>query len=113
MIEPNPPFAAIVSAPIVRSPAAGWTRYSGTWTATQSEENALLLLQFNAVGTVWIDEMSLTPSTTQNGLTPGLYGALGELGLTTMRFGSGSEANVYDWKKAVGPRDQRRVSVSV
>lgn len=107
-------FSPIVASPmVVPAVATGWTRYTGSWTATQSEENALLLLQFNAVGSVWIDELSLTPATTQSGLSPGLYSALGELGLKTVRFGSGSEANAYDWKKAVGPRDQRRVNVSV
>lgn len=114
MIEPVSPFGLIVQSSLsFNSIASDWTHYAGQFTATQSEVNGPLLLQFNGTGTVWVDGMSLTPTVTQHGVSPTLYNAFGEMGLKAMRFGAGSESNAYDWRKAIGSRDQRETNVSV
>ncbi|MBL8024445.1 MAG: carbohydrate binding domain-containing protein [Elusimicrobia bacterium] len=113
MIDPNTLYSIVSNSGIHPSIASSWTQYSGSFTVTDSQVNGLFLLQFNGTGTVWIDNLSLIPTVTQSGLSPALFNAFGELGMKTMRFGSGSEANAYDWKKAVGPRDLRKSNVSV
>lgn len=113
MLGPGSLTPIVQSSGVHPSITPSWTRYSGTFTVTQSQGNGLFILQFSGTGTVWIDELSLTPTVTQSGIAPSLFSAFGEIGLKTMRFGSGSEANAYDWRKAVGPRDQRKTNVSV
>lgn len=113
MLRPGSIIPIVQNSRVHPSIGTNWTRYSGTITLTQSEVNGLFILQFSGTGTVWFDELSLTPTVTQSGIAPSLFNALGEMGLKTMRFGSGSEANAYDWRKAVGPRDQRNTNVSV
>jgi len=91
---------------------SSWTQYTGSLPVTVTASSALLLLEFFNTGTLWIDQMSLRPS----GATPPgapLDAALSDARLRFMRFPAGSEANAYNWKTAIGPRDQRASNVPV
>lgn len=91
---------------------SSWTQHHGSLPVTVNASSALLLLEFFDTGTLWIDQMSLLPpAATPPG--PPLDAALSDARLRFMRFPAGSEANAYNWKTAVGPRDQRAPNASV
>lgn len=86
-----------------------WTKYSGVLMINKSEVNALLTILFTGTGTLFVDQLSITPiNSTSNHISPLLTSAIKNLDMKVMRFPA--ESNVYDWKKAIGPRDQRNVS---
>ncbi|MBL0057695.1 MAG: hypothetical protein IPP35_00885 [Elusimicrobia bacterium] len=105
-------FSPLAAPVTVSGTGAVWTRSQADFSVTGSTSNAFLVLQFLSTGTVWVDQLSLVPA---GAGIPGepLDGALDRVHLKFMRFPAGSEANAYDWSKAIGPRDTREATVPV
>lgn len=103
-------FSSIIQSPLNFTGFSGvWSQFSDTLTVNKSEVNGLLTLLYTDAGTLWLDQLSITPlSNTANHISPDLSTAIADLGLKVMRFPG--ESNVYDWQKAIGPRDKRNVS---
>lgn len=95
-----------------------WRRYDARLTATASSDSAKLRVLFRAEGTVAADMVSLFPQDTYKGRANGLRRDLAEtiaaLRPAFMRFPGGclahgdGIANIYDWKRTIGPVEQRR-----
>jgi alpha-L-arabinofuranosidase len=95
----------------------GWRQFRATLKATKTETKARFVLTAGAKGTVWFDMVSLFPANTfkqhPNGLRPDLAQMLADLKPGFVRFPGGcvveggTVASAYDWKKTVGPLEQR------
>src|SRR6267142_1198061 len=94
-----------------------WKNFKVTLTGTRSEPAARFVIQAVSSGTVWLDIVSLFPAKTfkqhPNGLRPDLAQMLADLKPGFVRFPGGCVVEggtiqtSYDWKKTVGPLEQR------
>jgi alpha-N-arabinofuranosidase len=94
-----------------------WKQFHARLTASKSNPKARFVLATGSKGTVWLDMVSLFPATTfknrPNGLRPDLAQMLAELKPGFVRFPGGCVVEggtietSYNWKKTVGPLQQR------
>jgi alpha-L-arabinofuranosidase len=94
-----------------------WKKYTATLTAKKSDPHARFALIAGAKGTVWLDMISLFPQKTfkgrANGLRPEIAQMIADLKPGFVRFPGGcvvegaTPENAYDWKKSVGPIEER------
>ena len=107
-----------VSAPVkIKSIGKSWKQYKATLTGTQTDPKARFVLTAGAKGTVWFDMVSLFPQKTfknhPNGLRPDIAELIAGLKPGFMRFPGGcvvegaTVENAYNWKKTIGPLEQR------
>lgn len=96
-----------------------WTKYTAEITATGDDTEALLALTGDRAGTVRLDVVSLFPPTyndRDNGCRPDLVEMLIAMKPSFMRFPGGcfvegyysdDKTNRFEWKKTVGPIEER------
>ena len=94
-----------------------WKCYKTTLIAHRSEPQGRFVLSVGSVGTVWLDMVSLFPKHTfkqrPNGLRADIAQMLADLKPGFVRFPGGcvvegaTPENAYDWKKSIGPLEQR------
>ena len=92
-----------------------WKKFTATLTATRSEPKARFVLTTGSKGKVWLDMVSVLPEKTfkGHGLRPDLAQMLADLKPGFVRFPGGCVVEggtietAYDWKKTVGPLEQR------
>jgi alpha-L-arabinofuranosidase len=94
-----------------------WKQFHAILRATRSEPKARFVLTAGAKGKVWFDLVSLFPAKTfkgrANGLRPDLAQMLADLKPGFVRFPGGCVVEggtietSYNWKKTVGPLEQR------
>lgn len=94
-----------------------WKHFKSTLTALRTEPKARLVITAGAKGRVWFDMVSLFPAKTfknrPNGLRPDLAQMLADLQPGFVRFPGGCVVEggtietSYNWKKTVGPLEQR------
>jgi alpha-N-arabinofuranosidase len=99
-----------------------WKKYTASLTATATEEKAKLNIWFEGVGVVDADMISLFPHNTwknrPGGLRADLVQKLADMKPGFVRFPGGcivegrDLTNRYQWKKTVGPVDQREVIIN-
>ena len=105
------------------SPDGGdWTTYTSTLKATDTEEKAILQITFEGTGVIDLDMISLFPEDTwkgrKNGLRKDLVQLLYDMKPGFLRFPGGcivegrTLAKRYQWKKTVGPVEDRSVFVN-
>jgi alpha-N-arabinofuranosidase len=107
----------IYSQAVLHTDSKDWKKYSVTFTATQTDPNAVLVIVSQAKGKFGIDMASLFPKKTFKNRTNGLRQDLGQLIADLkpkfMRFPGGCLAhgdgvnNIYHWKNTIGPIEQR------
>jgi alpha-L-arabinofuranosidase len=101
----------------IKGVGAQWENFKATLTATRSDPKAKFVIQAGSTGTVWLDMVSLFPAKTfkqrPNGLRPDLAQMLADLKPGFVRFPGGcvveggTVETAYNWKKTVGPLQQR------
>ena len=94
-----------------------WKQYHATLTGTRNEPQGRFVLTATAKGTVWLDMVSLFPKKTfhdrSNGMRPDIAQLIADLKPGFVRFPGGcvvegaTPENAYDWKKGIGPLEQR------
>jgi alpha-L-arabinofuranosidase len=99
----------------IKGIGANWKKFKARLRATRSDAKARLVITAGSRGTVWFDMVSLFPSRTfmGHGLRPDLAQMLADLKPGFVRFPGGCVVEggtietAYDWKKTVGPVEQR------
>jgi len=96
---------------------AQWKHYTAMLRGNRTEANARFILTAGARGTVWFDMVSLFPKHTfrgrPNGMRADIAQMLADLKPGFVRFPGGcvvegaTPENAYDWKKSIGPIEQR------
>ena len=94
-----------------------WSRLTASIRATATDKKAKLQLLITQAGTIDVDMVSLFPYTWKNrtnGLRPDLAQLLADTKPSFLRFpggcyveGEGSYDNTFQWKKTIGPVEQR------
>ena len=94
-----------------------WKKYTATFTATESDDSARLVILATAKGKLALDMVSLFPQNTfknrSNGLRADIAQTIADLHPKFMRFPGGclahgdGLANMYRWKNTIGPVEQR------
>ncbi len=100
----------------ISSITADWVRYSGSITVNATDTNAKLVVLAKGTGDVYLDFISLFPSTTfkdrPNGIRNDLGTALEDLHLKFVRFPGGCIIHdphyKWDWKDSIGPVEGRK-----
>jgi len=101
----------------IKGISSEWKNFKALLTATRSDPKARFVIQPGSAGTVWLDMVSLFPAKTfknrSNGLRPDLAQMLTDLKPGFVRFPGGCVVEggtietAYNWKKTVGPLQQR------
>jgi len=96
---------------------SGWTKYTTTLKAKDSDPKATFQLTFSAKGTVWLDFVSLFPTKTfksrSNGMRVDLANYLADLKPAFVRWPGGcfvegiSQESAPNWKRSLGPLEKR------
>lgn len=112
--------AARAESPLAPLALANWVNYNAELRPSASAADAKLVVLCDAVGTVDLEFVSLFPRDTykqrRNGLRADLVELLKAMKPGSMRFPGGcivegtDLANLYDWKRTVGPVEGRPVN---
>lgn len=111
------------NSPLDPAALADWVKYTAELKPTASAEDAKLVVLCDAEGTVDLEFVSLFPRDTykqrRNGLRADLVELLKAMKPGSMRFPGGcivegnDLANLYDWKRTVGPVERRPVNANL
>jgi alpha-N-arabinofuranosidase len=85
---------------------ADWQRKEVTLQANATAPYARFVLRIAAPGTIWVDRVSLVPVKNVSGWRADVVEALKAMKPGLLRWG-GSLTEWYDWKKGIGPWEQR------
>jgi alpha-L-arabinofuranosidase len=95
-----------------------WKQFRATLTASATQSKARLVILAGTKGTMWLDFVSLFPSTTwkgrPNGLRPDIAQMIADLKPGFVRFPGGcvveggTVETAYNWKRTVGPLESRQ-----
>lgn len=89
-----------------------WTKYTWTFTASSTQQNVRLYTRFYGNGTVFLDSYSMIPNNTNNGIRNEIASAIKKTGVSFARYPNGFEGGTYEWKTAIGDKDQRKNQIS-
>lgn len=93
-------------------PTGEWAVYSKRWVIPKSDEHAVLTIEFRGPGTLWLDNVSLTPMQTVGGWRPDVVKAVRDVRPSVIRFGGSAldepGFGEVDWTDTVGDPDHRR-----
>ena len=89
-----------------------WRRYDFSLTAGKTDRLAKLAFLFDGKGTLYLDQISLSPADAQNGVRADSEAMIRALHPSFLRWPGGSVTSIYHWKWGIGPRDQRPVWVN-
>lgn len=100
------------------SPKTEWNRITHTFTATQTDDCASLVISTDSANMFWLDVVSLFPEKTwkgrKNGLRPDITDLVASLNPGFIRFPGGDFVEGYtagsypDWKESVGDIAERK-----
>ena len=110
-------------SPLDPDALANWVKYTAELKPAASVEDAKLVVLCDAMGTLDLEFVSLFPRDTykqrRNGLRPDLVELLKAMKPGSLRFPGGcivegtDLANLYDWKRTVGPVERRPVNANL
>jgi alpha-N-arabinofuranosidase len=85
----------------------GFTKYRVSLKPDRDLRPAVLRIAFDTPGVNWIGAASLMPADNVDGLRAEVLTLIATLRPTIFRWPGGGYPDVYDWRKAIGPRDLR------
>jgi alpha-N-arabinofuranosidase len=87
-----------------------WRQVPFTLRPDSTDPDAAIAFLFEGHGTVWLDQASLMPASTNPRLPfrQDLLEAVAALKPSIIRYPGGCFASIYDWRDGVGPVDERR-----
>ncbi|MEW5977368.1 MAG: alpha-L-arabinofuranosidase C-terminal domain-containing protein [Acidobacteriota bacterium] len=88
-------------------PPGDWKKVQVKLTPTTDLRPAVFRLAFNSPGLKWIGAASLMPADNVEGLRRDVLELVKTMGPPIIRWPGGGYPDCYDWRKAIGPRDQR------
>ena len=84
-----------------------WKSYPFTLTPTKSDPLAKLVILFQGRGRLWIDQISLMPGDSVDGVRVDVFEKGKALRPAFIRWPGGNVAQDYHWMWGIGPREQR------
>ncbi len=101
-------------AQAILQPASGveWRQYRFQLTPRKSDRFAKLTFLFDGKGTLYLDQVSLEPSTAQREVRADSEAMIAKLHPSFMRWPGGNVAQDYHWQWGIGPRDLRPVWIN-
>ncbi len=88
-----------------------WKRFDARLDPSAADENATLVLDFRAPGTLWLDNASLMPANAVGGWRPDVLAALKALNAGVVRFGGSAldsgDLGDFDWRTTIGDPEHR------
>ncbi len=87
--------------------AGDWQRYDFKLTPSAGLHPAVFRMMFNHSGIVWIGAASLMPADNIDGLRRDVVELAQTMNIPLIRWPGGGFTDSYDWRKGIGPRDQR------
>ncbi len=85
----------------------GWAKYEFTLSPTHSDPLAKFSILFHGTGRIWLDQVSLMPGDSVNGVRADVFEKVKELHPSFIRWPGGNVAQDYHWMWGIGPRDER------
>ena len=85
----------------------GWRKYEFRLTSRASDSLARFVVIFEGRGQLWLDQTSLMPADSTNGVRRDVFNQVKALRPAFIRWPGGNVAQDYHWQWAVGPRDER------
>lgn len=118
LVQLRDPKGTVLAETTLSAPVGEWQQMRATLTPRTTEAAASLVVLATGKGVVDLDMLSLFPQKTfrnrPNGLRADLAQAIADLHPKFVRFPGGCLThgdgldNIYDWKKTVGPLEQRK-----
>jgi alpha-N-arabinofuranosidase len=84
-----------------------WQKYEVRLTPGRDLRPATFRIAFDSPGIRWIGAASLMPADHVNGMRPDVLELVKRMAPPIIRWPGGGYSDAYDWRKAIGPRDQR------
>ena len=86
---------------------SAWTRYEFSLRSAVEDPLAKFSILFRGTGRLWLDQVSLMPADSVQGVRPDFLAKAKALHPSFLRWPGGNVAQEYHWMWGVGPRDQR------
>jgi alpha-N-arabinofuranosidase len=107
-LEPDVLGGAAYATAEINRIAGDWRQYPFTLKPTKSDPLARLAILINGKGRLWIDQVSLVPNDSVDGVRADVLAKTRALRPAFVRWPGGNVAQDYHWRWGVGPRDQRK-----
>lgn len=85
----------------------GWEKYEVRLAPDRNLKPAIFRIAFDSPGIEWIGAASLMPADNIDGMRRDVLELVKGMHPTIVRWPGGGYPDSYDWRKAIGPRDQR------
>jgi len=85
----------------------GWREYTYRGAFPRTTANGEFRIRTKGAGGYSLAAVSLMPAENFEGLHAGAVAQLQEMGLALLRFPGGCAAEAYDWRRGIGPKDER------
>jgi alpha-N-arabinofuranosidase len=102
----TPEGAPLAKDEIPLKPGA-WQKYDFKLTPASGLHPAVFRIMFNHAGIVWIGAASLMPADNIDGLRKDVVELARTMDIPLIRWPGGGFTDSYDWRMAIGPRDNR------
>lgn len=84
-----------------------WNHFTYTFEIEETDDNGIIQFLLDTPGVMWLDQMSLKPQHTVDGIWPQVFEQIRQLSPSILRYPGGCVADCYFWQDGIGPRDQR------
>lgn len=101
------------AAAAISNVAGDWRQYEFTLKPTKNDPLARLAILINGKGRLWLDQVSLMPGDSMDGVRADVYAKVKALRPAFVRWPGGNVAQDYHWMWGIGPRDQRRTWINL
>jgi len=95
---------AEAALPVSKGP---WRKYEVHLTSDKSDSLSRFVILFHGRGKLWIDQVSLLPANSIDGVRADVFNKVKDLKPAFIRWPGGNVAQDYHWQWAIGPRDER------
>ena len=93
--------------------STGWQQYSFRLRPSAADPLARFAILFDGAGTVWLDQVSLLPGDSVDGVRADVLEKVKALSPAFIRWPGGNVAQDYRWQWGIGPRDERPTWVNL
>jgi alpha-L-arabinofuranosidase len=84
-----------------------WRKYEFHLSSRVTDSLARFVILFEGRGRIWVDQVSLMPADSLDGVRQDVFRKVKDLRPAFLRWPGGNVAQDYHWQWAVGPRDER------
>jgi alpha-N-arabinofuranosidase len=106
-LEQDTAGGAVYAESTITPTKGSWRNYQFRLKSRTNDPLARFVILFSGRGQLWVDQVSLMPGDSKDGIRDDVFTKIKQLQPAFLRWPGGNVAQDYHWQWAIGPRDER------